>query len=66
MNQNKPIEHCLLCLADKKIFCPRDVDAQCLECGQSFCGAHIGQHLKEVHCISLTLDHCRENVQDSF
>jgi hypothetical protein len=33
---------------------------QCLECGQSYCGAHIGQHLKEVHCISLTLDHCRE------
>jgi hypothetical protein len=56
----KIMEICPLCLADKKVFCPRDVDAQCVECGQKFCGAHIGQHLKEAHCISLTLDHCRE------
>ncbi len=23
------IEHCIDCLKDKKVFCPRDVDAQC-------------------------------------
>lgn len=63
-NLVKPMKHCPPCLADKKVFCPRDIDAQCLECGQGFCGAHIGQHLKEVHCISLNLDHCREADDD--
>jgi len=54
----KPIEHCPMCVKDKRVFCLRDVDAKCLECGQNFCGAHIGQHLKEVHCITLDLKHC--------
>lgn len=57
---NDLVEHCPMCKADKKVFCPRDPDAQCVHCGQRFCGAHIGQHLKEVHCVSLNLDHCRE------
>lgn len=56
----KVIEHCPDCLEDEKVFCPRDTDAQCLECGQRYCGAHIGSHLKQVHCISLNLDHCSE------
>ncbi|KKN74901.1 hypothetical protein LCGC14_0386500 [marine sediment metagenome] len=54
------IIHCPDCLADDKIFCPRNPDAKCLDCGKSFCGAHIGPHLKDVHCIALTNDHCRE------
>ena len=54
------LEICSLCKADKTIICPRNVDAQCLECGQRFCGAHIGQHLKEKHFISLGLGHCRK------
>jgi len=57
------IEICSLCKADGKVFCPRNVDAQCLECGEKFCGAHIGQHLKDIHYISLTLDHCRETKE---
>ena len=28
------IEICPMCKADEKVFCPRNVDAQCLECGQ--------------------------------
>lgn len=55
------IEYCPLCLADKKVLCPRDPDALCLQCGEKFCGAHIGPHLKQVHFVSLTLDHCRED-----
>ena len=53
------IEFCPDCKADRAIRCPRNTDAQCLECGQAFCGAHIAPHLAKVHCIALTLDHCR-------
>jgi hypothetical protein len=55
------MEHCPSCLIEfnnKKIFCPRNADAQCLICGKSFCGAHIGIHLKKRHCVSLDLEHC--------
>lgn len=58
MVERFPVNICRLCKADDKVVCPRNVDAQCLKCGQKFCGAHIGQHLKEVHCISLSLEHC--------
>jgi len=57
------VKICSMCKADDKVFCPRNVDAQCLECGERFCGAHIGQHLKEVHCISLDLAHCSETKE---
>lgn len=50
-------EHCPKCVADKKVFCPRDVDVQCLICGKKLCGAHIIPHLKE-HCVALDLAHC--------
>ena len=59
----KPMEHCSLCTMDPEVFCPRDVDAKCLECGENFCGAHIGPHLKKVHFISLDLDHCSIKVK---
>jgi PRTRC genetic system protein C len=49
---------CPICATDPQIVCPRDVDAQCLHCGQQFCGGHIGIHLKAVHCVSLDLDYC--------
>jgi transposase-like protein len=52
--------HCPDCLADKKVFCPRDPDAECLICHQKYCGAHIGPHLEKVHCVSLNLNHCSE------
>lgn len=58
------VEYCVACLADDKIFCPRDPDAQCLICGMKLCGAHIGSHLKDYHYVSLTLDHCREKDDD--
>lgn len=61
---NKPMERCEMCEEDENVFCPRDVDAECLECGGQFCGAHIGQHLKEEHCISLDLSHCSTEVKD--
>ena len=51
------LEHCPACLADKTVFCPRDIDAICVHCGKGFCGAHIGEHLR-THCVSLPLDHC--------
>lgn len=53
-------EHCPMCIADAKVFCPRDVDAECLICGHRFCGAHIGEHLEKEHCVSLNLEHCKE------
>jgi len=43
---------------ERGVFCPRDVDAQCLHCGAKLCGAHIVEHLREVHCVSLDLKHC--------
>jgi len=52
-------EICCACIADKEVFCPRDVDAKCLICGAEFCGAHITLHLREAHCVSLNLDHCK-------
>lgn len=52
--------HCPDCLADEKVFCPRDPDAKCLICHKSYCGAHIGLHLAKEHCVALNLDHCSE------
>lgn len=50
--------YCKDCLDDNNIFCPRDPDAKCLICGEELCAAHIGPHLKEKHCVSLSLEHC--------
>ena len=52
-------EICPECEKDPTVGCPRNVDAKCLDCGKEFCGAHIGEHLKTVHFVSLDLDHCR-------
>ena len=49
---------CCLCKNDPQVFCPRNVDAKCLICGQNFCGAHIGEHLQKEHCVSINLDYC--------
>lgn len=57
------ILHCELCSKDKNIFCPRDADAMCLICSMHLCGAHITEHLKNVHCVSLSLDHCSTKNQ---
>jgi len=48
MNE-KILQLCSFCKDDKNIFCPRNVDAKCLICGQCFCGGHIGVHLKKAH-----------------
>lgn len=56
------VEHCPECLKDPNVFCPRDVDAQCLICGKKFCGAHIGPHLKKEHCVALDLAHCSKEA----
>ncbi|ODS33557.1 MAG: hypothetical protein SCARUB_01291 [Candidatus Scalindua rubra] len=52
-------EHCKLCIDDKDVFCPRDVDVKCLVCNSNFCGAHIIEHLRE-HCIATDLFHCKK------
>ena len=49
--------HCPDCVADKNVFCPRDCDAECLDCGKAFCAHHIGKHL-ETHFIALDNNHC--------
>jgi hypothetical protein len=56
------IEHCSSCLNDKRVYCPRNPDAQCLICEKKFCGAHISEHLNNEHCVSLNLDHCSYNT----
>jgi len=62
--RSPPFELCQICARDGKVFSPRDVDAQCLICGERFCAAHIGQHLSFVHCVSLKLDHCRRTTPE--
>jgi hypothetical protein len=57
-NQNIEIDYCSDCQKNDDILCKRDADAKCLICGDSFCGAHIGPHLKNVHCVSLNNNHC--------
>jgi hypothetical protein len=47
---------CLECLVEKRPQC-RDVDAQCIHCGKSFCGGHIMEHLKNYHHVG---DHLYE------
>ena len=55
------LKKCPVCLADPEVACPRGVDARCLECGEEFCGRHIGEHLEKAHQISLTWrGHLRE------
>ena len=61
--KTRNIFHCPICLTDASIFCPRDMDAQCLHCGLAFCGAHIGPHLQKVHCVILGLYHCRSSIE---
>lgn len=54
---------CPDCEKDSEIFCKRDVDVICRICGDSFCGAHIGPHLENVHCVSLNNDHCTKQKE---
>jgi hypothetical protein len=49
---------CIDCENDDKIFCKRDADAKCLICNGYFCGAHIGSHLQNEHCVALDNRHC--------
>lgn len=42
------IEICPECRKDKDIFCPRNVDGQCLECGTKLCAGHLMEHFKKV------------------
>ena len=50
--------HCELCVADDNIFCNRDCDVQCLDCGHGFCLAHIVEHCKKAHFIADNNNHC--------
>ena len=52
------LQICPLCEEDPHVICPRNVDAICAECGEGYCGAHIGEHLQDAHCIALDLEHC--------
>lgn len=51
-------EICPECEADPDVFCPRNVDGKCLECGLELCAAHLVEHFRSVHFMSLGLEHC--------
>ena len=42
---------CPVCQDDQEIACPRDADAACRHCGQSFCAHHILPHLAQAHSL---------------
>ena len=50
--------YCTICKVDKTVFCPRDCDVQCLECGEGFCLGHIIQHQEKEHFITSSMEHC--------
>lgn len=50
--------HCPMCVKDDNVFCNRDCDAKCLDCGKGFCLAHIVEHGKKVHLMIDNNDHC--------
>lgn len=52
------IELCPACVDDENIFCPRDVDAECVHCGLGCCAGHILQYLRHDHCVTASLAHC--------
>lgn len=54
---------CPECKADDNVFCPRNADGRCLECGIELCAAHLMQHFKEVHCMALDLAHCSVDAE---
>ena len=54
----KQMEHCPHCVEDDKVFCPRDMDVACLECGECFCAGHIALHLRIKHFIVTSMAHC--------
>lgn len=56
----KQLTHCTKCILDSRVFCHRDNDAACLECGECFCAGHIIEHLKEKHFIESSMDYCSE------
>jgi len=58
----KQLTHCAFCRADPKVFCPRDHDCACLECGECFCAGHILIHMKNVHFVESSMEHCTKNV----
>lgn len=58
-------EHCEECKKDKNIFCPRNVDGQCLECGIKLCAGHLMIHFKKIHCMALDFNHCSKEVSNS-
>jgi hypothetical protein len=55
---------CRDCLADPNVSSPRDTDAACLICGVHYCAAHIGPHLANEHCCSLTLEHYSKSAPE--
>jgi hypothetical protein len=63
-NMEEFIEICPECKKDKEIFCPRNVDGQCLECGIKLCAAHLMIHFKKVHCMALDLEHCSNKKEE--
>ena len=54
----KQINQCTKCVDDPGVFCNRDNDAACLECGECFCAGHIIEHMKEKHSIESSMEHC--------
>jgi len=56
---------CPSCVADENIFCNRDCDAKCLECGKAFCLGHIIQHGESIHFMSSNNDHCTKEIKNN-
>lgn len=58
------VEYCEDCLKDDTVFCKRNPDAQCLECGARLCAGHIAGHLQKEHCMSLSMEYCSEKIEE--
>jgi len=60
----KSLSLCPDCIAEPDVFCPRDSDGQCLECGVKLCAAHLLIHFEKAHFMTLTLKHCSISEKD--
>ena len=49
-------EFCEDCEMDSGLIAPRNVEAQCLLCGNKYCGGHITKHLSDIHGVDTTLN----------
>lgn len=56
--------HCPMCISDENIFCNRDCDVKCLDCGKGFCLGHIIEHCKSEHQMIDNNKHCTKEIKN--